>query len=75
MQAVVSALCDKLLGAPKEQLRDVAALGLKAVVAELQRARAAGLVATATPRLIEGLKAEVRGVGWARSSEWRCTAW
>jgi hypothetical protein len=33
LQAVVAALCDKLLTSPKEQQRDVASLGLKTVVA------------------------------------------
>ncbi|KAL4425586.1 hypothetical protein ABPG75_009602 [Micractinium tetrahymenae] len=55
---VVAALCSKLLTGNKEQLRDVASLGLKTVVSELSSKRASVLVNTATPKLIEGLKAE-----------------
>ncbi|PSC76088.1 cullin-associated NEDD8-dissociated 1 isoform B [Micractinium conductrix] len=59
---VVGALCTKMLSGTKEQLRDVASLGLKTVVAELSSKRAGVLVGTATPRLIEGLKAEASDI-------------
>lgn len=99
LQEVVAALCAKLLSGAKEQQRDVAALGLKTVVAgalpavaragccsfsrqvgrscsrrqrsnqpppspkrpaELSPKKAATLVGTATPKLIEGLRSEAR---------------
>jgi hypothetical protein len=57
LAAIVATLCDKLINGKKEQQRDVAALGLKTVVGELAADRAATLVRTATPLLVEGLKA------------------
>ncbi|EFN57516.1 hypothetical protein CHLNCDRAFT_57288, partial [Chlorella variabilis] len=62
LQEVVAALCSKLLTSNKEQLRDVASLGLKTVVAELSSKKAGTLVAAATPRLIEGLQAQASDV-------------
>jgi cullin-associated NEDD8-dissociated protein 1 len=58
LEEVVAQLCDKLTGGSKEQLRDVASLGLKTVVAELSPKKAGTLVSTATPKLIEGLKSQ-----------------
>eukprot|EP00887_Chlorella_sp_A99_P000857 scaffold5.g857.t1 len=58
LQELVGTLADKLVGGKKEGERDVAALGLKTVTAELAAARAPGLVAALTPRLVQGLTAE-----------------
>lgn len=58
LEEVVGQLCDKLTGGNKEQLRDVASLGLKTVVAELSPKKASTLVATATPKLILGLQSQ-----------------
>lgn len=52
LQEVVAALCSKLLTSNKEQLRDVASLGLKTVVAGEARGSRAG------PRVGGGLCAE-----------------
>ena len=60
LEAVVAALCERLLGGKKEAQRDVAALGLKAAAGELAPERAGVLVGAAVPRLLGGLKAEVR---------------
>lgn len=59
---VVGALCSRMTGSNKEQLRDVASLGLKTVVAELSSKKAGVLVSTATPELIKGLKAEAADI-------------
>lgn len=65
LQAVVSALCDKLLNSSKEQQRDVASLALKTVVAGKKRCLQAGcsnlmLVSPVFPRTICGSGAPQR---------------
>ncbi len=63
-EEMIRSLCDKVLSGKKEQQRDIASIGIKTIIAEIQGGPlATSLASTVTKKMLEGGNNKVQCAG------------